>query len=160
MGLLSRLLGKPQGIPGESDIVNFTTRLRNIDASEVGFIVAVATDVRHHLRAELQVDLLHPAASIFIRPDLGGLLFAQIKELQRAGTMMSLSAASGFMVWIHTVRSFTNIDLRPRGRELWVALARGFPHAEMAAIQHFRLAAMELNIDNFDQIPDGLGPLD
>lgn len=158
MGFLGRLFWARRRSRAQRDLVRFTDGLNKSDPSEVGLVVAQATDVRQQILEAWGVDLAYPAAAGLIIPGLGGRLLESIYELQRKGDMSSLARAAAFMVWLHSVRALNDIKLRPLGREMWAALSRGFPEVEDAAWRYFSLTGTVLDTTDFDRVADGLGP--
>ncbi len=133
----------------------FVGRLRALDASELGMIVACAADQRHRLERFFPINLLAPSATIVSVPEAPVELRKLIAAAQHRGDFV---AAAGLMVWLHTLRAMLDIDLRQGGRDMWRELARGFPHCEDAAHGVFDLTGMIYEIAGYDLFPDGLSP--
>jgi hypothetical protein len=140
------------------DLEQFTARLSAMDSYEIGMIVAVATDRRHKLGELYGWDMLDPLSVEKLDPYAAVKLSRIIKQVQSDGHTI---VAAGLMVWIHTLRAGTSLDLRILGRRLWSQLSRGFPHAIDAelSLDNTRRDGIILNMQGYDQFPIGLTPL-
>lgn len=138
-----------------SDITDFTRRLSAIDGSEIGLIVAVATDLRRGIQRRLGWDLLDPLALIAMHPTASYDLVKLTQEFQKNGQQ---HLAAGMMVWVHTVRAAGEIDLRQCGRDLWRQLERGFRHAEASAEGYYDLTGAALDTSGCNLFPLGMTP--
>lgn len=154
MGWLSRTVLKWGTSVQEREIKDFTTKLSYLDSTEVGFMLAVVADFRNHFLAAEGWDLHQPALVLLSTPTTTYQLSKAVKLLQRGGNP---APAAGIIVWVHTLRSMTEISLRPHGRALWAELQRGLPHVVESAQDYFAVTGKALDIAGFDVIPNGLG---
>lgn len=139
----------------EQEVRDFVHKLSVVDSSELGLPVALATAYRHLVRRNVGIDLLFPATALISEPTICTRLNREIQELQRQRQFAGLAAG---MIWLHSLRAMQSLELRPHGRELWRQLSRGFPHVLNSADDHALLTGVLLEIEDYDQIPDGLGP--
>ena len=156
MGFLERRFRNWGMRLAERDLRDFLGRLRSMDASEIGFVVACATDVRKELQAAGH-DVLDPINCGALHPEIFTELGGTIRTFQKRG---QLQDAAALMVWAHTLRagSVGGPRIRALGREMWKELARGFPYVEMAATNYQAISGVILDIDGADQFPIGLTP--
>lgn len=136
------------------DLERFNGMLAAMDGSEIGAALAVAADLRNRFLLIEQVDLHYPSVCLIENPKLAVYLNKMVREFKAANSGAYAGAA---MIWLHTIRSMTDLRIRPSGRRMWAELARGIPHTEAAADMHRYLFGTHLNISEFDVIPDGLG---
>lgn len=129
--------------------------LSAMSGSELGMLLAVATNTRHVLEQRYGVNLLDPMMLETVDPNFVFTLHGIIKELQRSG---DTAEAAGVMVWLFTVRCSSAAEMRSRGRLLWKTLQRGFPHVDDQAAEMAMLGARYPNTDGFDIFPSGLEP--
>ena len=139
----------------EKELRKFIAILSSMDGSELGLVVAMSTDARN-LYASAGKNFLEPLLLGTQDPMFTFKLVGDIKKLQKQNNP---SGAASLMIWAHTMRASTSLELRPLGRQMWKELQRGFPHAEMASYEHRLLTGMALNIDGYNQFPSGLTPL-
>lgn len=137
------------------EIDDFISRLRAMDGSEIGFVVAMATHVRHELEAGSGWDLLDPITLNVLHPMASYEIAKFIQDLQKAGAQ---PVAAGAMVWLHTVRAAGELDMRQSGRDMWRQLERGFVHVNEAADGHFELIGALLKTSGANLFPNGLTP--
>lgn len=137
------------------ELTAFNSALRGMDGAEVGLVVALAADVRNALVESTGDNLLYPTMVTMRNPSYILTLTKGIKELQKAGHN---PRAAAVMVWAHTVRGITDVEVRHHARAMWDQLSRGFPHAHSAAIDYYMLTNEDLNIYLHDQYPEGLTP--
>jgi len=133
------------------DLEDFLLRLRAMDGEEIGHLVAVATHVRHKIEAKGH-SLLDPLSN---EPWITAGLSKHTVQLQKEGDLVT---AAGLMVWVHTLRAGSHLEIRQLGRNMWRELERGFPHVEDAALGAVVTLGVELNTDGSDSIPLGLNP--
>lgn len=150
MGLFDRWATGRQ----RKELTDFVQNLRAMDGTEIGMVLAMATAYRHDL-ARRGVDLLQPAILLAADPGITFTLARTIQQHQKHGEM-SLSAA--LMVWVHTLRATSRLELRQLGRDMWRELERGFPHAIENSMSLMALTGQTANIEGYDQFPDGLTP--
>ncbi|WP_434703123.1 hypothetical protein J3P85_19560 [Pseudomonas sp. Z1-12] len=133
---------------------SFTAQLRQMDADEIGMVVALATDARNRLE-EAGFILSDPIGAHTLKPETPAALHGMILNLQAEGR---LQEAAAIMVWLHTARVGARLELRPLAREIWRQLERGFPHAQEASRSLMRTLFRSIRLDGFDQFPKGLSP--
>lgn len=138
-----------------AELAEFISRLHAMDGSEIGLIVACATNHRHVLATHNGWDLLNPATLEIADPMIALKLGDIVRSLQGKGRP---ELAAGTMVWLHTVRAASNLDLRQSGREMWRELSRGFDHAEEAAVDFATLTGHVFDTHGYDTFPAGLTP--
>ncbi|QHA83566.1 hypothetical protein E3Z27_18725 [Pseudomonas mediterranea] len=138
----------------EGEIFSFTAQLRQMDADEIGMVVALATDARNRLE-EAGFILSDPIGAYTLKPETPAALHGMILSLQAEG---KLQEAAALMVWLHTARVGARIELRPLAREMWRQLERGFPHAQEASRSLMRTLFRSIRLDGYDQFPKGLSP--
>lgn len=126
-----------------------------MDAHEIAAVLALATMQRNALTDTLGWDLLDPMMAMMRDRHLAIKINALIRQKQKQGDFHS---AAGLMIWLHTLRAGTSLDLRSSGREMWRELQRAFPH--VPAVANGMLAANfeQVNLDGYDQFPIGLTP--
>lgn len=138
----------------EGEISSFTAQLRQMDADEIGMVVALATDARNRLE-ETGFILSDPIGAHTLKPETPAALHGMILNLQAEGR---LQEAAAIMVWLHTARVGARLELRPLAREMWRQLERGFPHAQEASRSLMRTLFRSIRLDGYDQFPKGLSP--
>jgi len=79
----------------------------------------------------------------------------KIQELQRN---QQFQDATGYMVWLHTLRAATTPEVKLKGRKMWGQLRRGLPYVAAQAEQFAIATGRRLKIDDFDAIPIDLDP--
>jgi hypothetical protein len=138
----------------KEDIDRFISMVRGISAEEVGLVVATATHYRNALAKE-GIDLLHPMKAEELDPAIA----VKIRRAITAAQKEDPAGATGWMVWLHTLRAANILEIRFEGRLLWSELSRGFPHVEHQA-NEFALFFLNhpLEIDGYGSIPQGLEP--
>lgn len=138
------------------ELSDFVDRMRPLDGHEIGMILAMTTHQRHALDDLKGWNLLYPAL-LADRVDNPAFQLNQIiQHLQRDGKP---HVAVGVMVWLHSIRALQSPDLRQLGRDMWGQLQRGMPYCEEAAEDfQFVPGGGPLNIDGFEEFPDGLSP--
>jgi len=129
--------------------------LISMNSDEIGALVAGATHMRHGLEKTYHVNLLDPIVTSTVEPDLIFKLHGLIKEYQSRGDNAS---AASVMVWLHTLRCGTSLELRQLGRSLWRELERGFQFVDASAQNIYNLSGMLLETSGYNQFPVGLEP--
>lgn len=138
-----------------AEVDDWTRKLRSLDSSSIGAMVAVASNVRNEWLLESQVDLLLPHLVIHQDPYIAVKLLGRIKALQKGDNQ---TAASGYFPWLFTVRACFEMDLLPNTRELWRQLERGFPHVTSAADGFEETFGVMLDTRDASKFPDGFTP--
>lgn len=154
MGLFTRAIASASLKQQQKELRSYVTRLSNMDSDEIGGVLAIATHWRHTLGGE-GIDVMHPAATVLSDPAIGIRINRIIKSLQKARRFPD---AAGMMIWIHTIRTAYQPDLRPLARAMWGELRRGMEHVEEGANQYLLMTQTMLDTDNFDEFPEGLTP--
>ncbi|RWE67258.1 hypothetical protein [Mesorhizobium sp.] len=137
------------------ELAEFVARLRAMDGSELGMVVACATNHRHLVAKTRGWNLLEPALCEMQEPALALKIGQLIKDLQAKNRP---ELAVGFFVWLHSVRAANNPDLRQLGRDMWNELGRGFKHVEDSAEGFETVTGFEFNTAGYDAYPAGLTP--
>jgi hypothetical protein len=132
----------------------FITGLRSADGEELGLVVAIATHLRNGME-EKGLIISDPIVFTSTHPYFTYEMSKTVIKLQKEG---KLQLAAGWMVWVHTLRAGTRLELRQFGRDMWRELARGFPHVETAAITWGALQGVELDTRGAAEFPKGLTP--
>lgn len=135
----------------KEDIERFVSMVKGASAEQVGLVVAMATHYRNALAKE-GVDLLRPMEA----EELDHFIALKIGKLITAAQKGDPANATGWMVWLHTLRAANILEIRFQGRLLWRELSRGFPHVEEAADDLALLLNRRLDIDGYDSVPEGL----
>lgn len=138
----------------EREISSFTAQLSQMDGDEIGLVVALATDTRNRLE-DAGFLLSDPIAAYTVDPETPSALKEMIRTLQAEGR---LQEAAALMVWLHTSRVGTRLELRPLARQMWGQLERGFPHVEEASMALMRVFSRSIRLDGYDEFPKGLSP--
>ena len=152
--MLRRMFDSWAGNKQVKELSSFVDNLRAADGSELGMVVACATNWRHELGQD-GWDLLEPSLCLATDPMITFRLTKAIQKLQHDGRP---ELAVGLMVWVHTLRASTRLQLRSLGRDMWRELSRGFPHVDEAAVGTFRIMGTAFDTRNSDQFPSGLTP--
>ncbi|PMY37356.1 hypothetical protein C1Y35_19940 [Pseudomonas sp. GW456-L14] len=138
----------------ESEISSFIAQLSQMDADEIGLVVALAADTRNRLE-DAGFLLSDPIGAYTVQPETPSALNRMIRTLQTEGR---LQEAAAVMVWLHTSRVGARLELRLLARQMWGQLERGFPHAEEASMALMRMLFRPIRLDGYDQFPKGLSP--
>jgi hypothetical protein len=135
------------------ELNQFLIRIEGLDNKELGLVAAQAADVCARMHAEAGIDLLNPVAVIAESPHLGMKITSTVINMQKKGMQATVP---GMMVWMHTLRAEDRLELRHAAKEMWRVIARGFPHAELAAFEFETLTGLRLEIDDdFLRVPNG-----
>jgi hypothetical protein len=138
----------------QRDLQDFVEKLRVMDGSEIGFVMAIALDWRNEFLKDGN-DMLQPFVVLVQSPHMRWIIVRTIKQLQQNGGVVG---ASGLMVWLHTLRAASRLENRRLGRDLWRELERGFSHIEEGAESAWRTYRKALDIKGGCVFPDGLAP--
>ena len=114
----------------KEDIERFVSMVKGASAEQVGLVVAMATHYRHAMARD-GIDLLRPMEA----EELDHFIAFKIGKLIAAAQKGDPANATGWMVWLHTVRAANILEIRYEGRMLWHELSRGFPHVEQQAAE-------------------------
>ncbi|WP_395077506.1 hypothetical protein [Hyphococcus sp.] len=152
--MFEKLFNKWASRQQEKEIKNFLTGLASADGSELGLVVASASDWRHNFLA-LGIDLRYPAICLAKDPTITFQITRTIQDLQKSGQQHK---CVGLMVWVHSLRAMSRPELRKYGREIWRELSRGFPHTVESAYGAGEILGMDFQTLGHDEFPDGLTP--
>ncbi|MDI7774817.1 hypothetical protein [Asticcacaulis sp. EMRT-3] len=133
----------------------FVSHLSVMDSDEIALVVAFVAHWRNVYIDEKDIDLrqciaIQGADPLFVL-SLGNVL----REAQKR---KSFHDAAGLMVWLHSLRAGNSFENRGKAREMWGHLSRGFSKVFDAANEQRRMFGRLLDIDGFDEFPDGLTP--
>ena len=115
------------------DLQRYANYLRGGTSSEVAEVLALATTARLVLTDQAEkapgpsrtiLDALYSGEMTdenYLAPIFLGNM---IKTAQKEG---SLRFTNGLMVWFHTIRAYSNVDVRVDAQEMWAQLKRGYP---------------------------------
>lgn len=153
MGILRRWAERSQ----ERQIDDYLLKLRGMDGSEIGGVVALAAHMRNRFLNEKGLDFLMPHVVTAADPSLVMTLSRTAKDFQKMGQMGLINAAA-LILWVHTLRATKNPNIRMKGREMWGELARGFPHIEEGARLFEMMTGETLDLRDAGTYPDGFTP--
>lgn len=115
------------------EVEGFVAALEAMEPSDLGTLLAIATVVRINME---QHGVLPEGALFGMEPpsrEALGRYQLRLNKHARDFARMGLDTDSvATLVWSYSMRCLNVDDLRPLGRRLWRALARGFPHVEAA----------------------------
>jgi hypothetical protein len=135
------------------EINSFLTRLRGLDATDLGMVAALAGDLQFRmLREGDRVDLYNPEYALMRAPDLLDGLTALGLKLQRSGFE---ARVPGILVWVHTLRACRYLEVRFAAKQMWEIVGRGFPWAEMGAQNFEDVLGFEIRFDSPLRVPTG-----
>jgi hypothetical protein len=141
------------------EIDDFVRNLSAMDGTDLGMIVAIATDTRHTITLKYDTwDLLSPDITCLRHPNIALELGSLIKGCQKTN---NLTAATSLMVWLFTVRGAIALECLQSARNMWGELERGFPHVESCArnvAEGIGVTPKILDIRDYDRFPDGQTP--
>lgn len=137
-----------------AEMSQFADFLSAMDGKEIGMVVACATHVRHQLENEGTM-LLFPQLEIQKDPMVTARLSRMVEIMQKEKRPRDAAAV---MVWVHTLRAMSCLELRMLGRKIWKELSRGFPHVEWAADVVEEMVGKPCNVGGYEQFPGGLTP--
>ena len=142
------------------DIQRFLQILKGSSSVELGELICFSTLARVKLRnrGSLKDEVFDVAATILEQAPAQYMISQLIPSLQKN---KQFSEAAGLMVWLHSLRAFTYLEIRSYGRDMWKELNRGFKQAEesleiVTMTQPDYVPIMEINELFF--IPLGLEP--
>ncbi|MDB9871166.1 hypothetical protein OAD33_08835 [Alphaproteobacteria bacterium] len=115
----------------KTDMSRFVEMLKGMDDCAIGGLVVGANWVRKNLEQHGQI----PDKILSIGPVMDTLKCNQasleiskaIKNHQQQGNNI---LASFMMVWLHSLRSLSSLELIPMGKNMWVELERGFLYVD------------------------------
>ncbi|MEC7472908.1 MAG: hypothetical protein VX946_06065 [Pseudomonadota bacterium] len=136
------------------ELESFIERLRSLDGADIGFLLAVATDIRAKLEKS-GFRMMDPIVDFHCDPLLPTKLNSIVRDFQKRKMM---AEAAGAMVWLHTARAGARIELRQLGRDMWKQLQRGFPHVIASSVGARSIDGFALELHGFDAFPAGLTP--
>jgi hypothetical protein len=136
------------------ELESFIASLRAMDGSEIGIVVAMATHLRHQLESMGHMPM-DPIVYVAVNPRFPLLLSQTIGDFQKQERFRD---AAALLIWAHSARAGSRLELRALGRELWRELARGFPHVEDGARSVAEMTGSRLNTQGANEFPKGLTP--
>ncbi len=136
----------------KSDMNRFIQILTGMDDTAIGSLVVGANWVRKNLEQHGQI----PENILTIGPVMDTLkcnkasleISKAIKNHQQQGNN---HLASFMMVWMHSLRALSSLELVPVGKEMWVELKRGFIHIE-SGFDTVQLLSSTLGLDISESI--------
>ena len=141
------------------ELKTFLMALRRMGDEELGavvFFTGLARVVVEQNAAQLGfaqgISLLAPLAFCQADTDCAAKLGRMIRE---CGREENPQLATGYLVWLHTVRGVMNPLLRQGACDVWGLLERGFPHTATFAAN---LGADLSKIPDYDAFPEGFKP--
>lgn len=155
MGWLSNKINAWSSGKQREELSGFIENLRAMDASEIGFVLAIATHIRHEMESDGH-HIMDPIVYTVQNPGFALFLSRLIAEAQKQGR---LPEAAALMIWLHTACAGIRLELRSLGRELWAQLERGFPFVQQAALAGLPISAAHPNVMGASQFPAGLAPV-
>ena len=114
----------------------------------------MATVYRHIVRQPYGLDFLYPADVLVADHMICWRLAREVQDLQ---AKKEFTSAAAIIIWLHSLRTMSDLKLRPLGRELWRELARGFPYVLDTSHEPAFLSVSLEDLEGYDCIPDGLG---
>ena len=136
------------------EATSFLNVIKVMDGDELGLLVAMVADIKNQfLKNNIHLD--DPFTLHAVNPTLVVDMVNQVKKLQNSNQQV---LASGFMVWIFSLRAGNDFKLRDLARKIWAELERGFPFVDQAMNDAELWLPNDLNISGYDQFPDGLTP--
>jgi hypothetical protein len=154
MGWLSRSVNKWASDKQFEELASFIANLRAMDGPEIGYVLAIATHIRHGMEGDGH-NVMDPIVYTSQNPSFALYLSRMIIEAQKQGRNPE---AAALMIWLHTMRAGIRIELRSLARELWSQLERGFPYVEQALVAGLPIAATHPNVTGASQFPAGFTP--
>ena len=138
----------------KEEIENYILSLQGMTDEELGWLIVHATHSRNKIYESEDVDLLDPIVAV----SQDRRLIIKINKLVRRNQEEKLlSDAAALMVWLHTLRAVSEPELRIFGKKMWGELKRGFPFVEKAFNEIQNLSSKNIDVSNWDSIPNGLG---
>jgi hypothetical protein len=153
MGFFSRKIDKWAVKTQANEMSDFVSKLESMDGEDIGFVLAMAAHYRNGLSSGQE--LMNPIAFAAINPTAALQLNRAIRDLQKHGRQ---SEAAGVMIWLHTTRAASSLELRGLGRKMWRELERGFSHVGKGAAIFFNMTGIILDVENANRFPEGLTP--
>jgi hypothetical protein len=138
----------------KTDMTRFIEMLKGMDESALGGLVVGANWIRKNLEQHGQI----PEKILTIGPVMDPLKCNQasldiskaIKNHQQQGNN---HLASFMMVWLHSLRSLSSLELIPLGKDMWVELEKGFAHIENG-FETVNILASSMGLDISESILD------
>ena len=120
-----------------TDIENFISLLKSEPEKDIGFVVAMCavTRITYANEGLLSGKFLEcenaAVAELFCVDalDAAWKLQKHVSLFQKQGQALLVTPT---MVWIHSLRSMSEYEIRHLGKEMWSELVKGFPYAEEA----------------------------
>jgi len=145
------------------DIEQFNSRTRDAEEQEIARLLVVANSLRLHLTETGQI----PAAALNLSLPRDAALQSAceqcaecLKDFIHDTQKDSIPAFTvGCTIWLHSVRTLIDPELRSTGREMWAELARGFRGTDAAFAELFKLQPEVLHPNTENEthfVPGGL----
>ena len=154
MGWLASRFNRWASDKQQGELTSFIANLRAMDGAEIGYVLAIATHIRHGMQGDGH-NVMDPIVYSAQNPTFALYLSRMIVGAQKQGRNVE---AAALMIWLHTMRAGIRIELRTLGRELWSQLERGFPFVEQAVAGGLPIAATRPNVTDASQFPAGFTP--
>ena len=145
----------------KDELTRFVDSLRGTSSHELATLLIIANVVRANL---VKQGVLSESSLSLGEYEIGSdddfaamRLNKLIRTFQKAGQP---SDAAGAMIWLHSVRSIQNPELRYLGRCMWKELSRGFKSVPQAYLDISLIVTdlPEAVLDEVYFVPDGLEP--
>lgn len=138
----------------KSDMSRFIEMLKGMDDTALGALIVGATWVRKNLEQHGQIPenvlTLGPVMDT-LKCNMASLEISKaIKNHQQQGNN---HLASFMMVWMHSLRSLSALELVPLGKVMWNELERGFPHTK-TGFETVKLLSISLGLDISENVLD------
>lgn len=156
LGWLHRKAVKAATAKQAAELEEFLSLMREMNSDEIAAVVLMATQTRLLLETK-GYNLLEPTEAFRFDTNIAITLTKVVQGQQAQGDK---AAAAATMVWLFTVRTAIDLEIRSLGRQLWRELSRGFPQVHVA---YWALHGVLRNFDTrclseYDRIPAGLEP--
>ncbi len=138
----------------KTEIVEFVNHLSAMDSTEIALALAHTLDLRNDI-LQNGVDLFQPSFILATEPEFTHKMSSRLKSVQAQG---DFETATALIIWIHTFRAVTDLEVRQSGRDLWAQLSRAFMLVEEEKYSLFSITGKPLNVEGIGQFPDGLTP--
>jgi hypothetical protein len=130
----------------------FLVRLRGLGADERGIVAAQTAHYLRHFQSSY-IDLLYPSLALRYWPNIESQISAAIVEMQKNGRE---ALVPGLMVWTHTLRAQSRIELLLQAKEMWRIVESGFDRAVIEAATFELLTGQLLIFDHRHlAVPEG-----
>lgn len=129
--------------PPQRQVAEYMGQVRSCFPTELASLLAAALLAKKSLDTTRQVDVPFPETYFNGTADIDDAALAELRayeqklqdfreQLVRHNTIFSLGVARGISVWIASIHTLANADLRADGLDLWERLTRGEDQLEEA----------------------------